>query len=226
MTSSGTYTYGLANADVITEAFERCGKSPESLTSEHLESALRGLNLLFSAWETEGARLWHMVQTTHTTAISEQSFALSAGVIDIGTVFLRRDGTDIPMYPISREDYANIPDKDVTGRPTRYWVERAISPTIYYWPAGENATDVIYYYQIKQFEDAGTLQNTPDAPRRWGEAICSGLAANLAVKYAPERLDRLYLLADRAFKNAHRDDQEAAPLVLSPKYGQRGRRRR
>jgi len=226
MTSSGTYTYSLENADIVTEAFERCGKGPDSLEIEHLQSALRSFNLLFADWENDGTRLWHLNKTTHTTAADEQSFALGSGVIDIVTAYLRRDGADIPLYPIAREDYANLPDKDATGRPTRYWVERSLSPTVYYWPAGENATDVIHYYELKQFEDVGTLANTPDAPRRWWEAICSGLAAKLAVKYAPERLDRLEFLAGRAFKKAQDGDVENAPLILRPQFSRRRRRHR
>ena len=42
--------------------------------------------------------------------------------------------TDIFLWPISRNDYAFLPDKQAEGRPTTYWFNRAIYPTITVWP--------------------------------------------------------------------------------------------
>lgn len=42
--------------------------------------------------------------------------------------------TDIFLWPISRNDYAFQPNKEEQGRPTTYWFNRAIYPTITVWP--------------------------------------------------------------------------------------------
>lgn len=42
--------------------------------------------------------------------------------------------TDIFLWPISRNDYAFQPNKEEQGRPTTFWFNRAIYPTITVWP--------------------------------------------------------------------------------------------
>lgn len=226
MASSGTYTETLGNAELIFEAFERCGRSPQSLGSEHLNSALRSMKLLFSEWDNEDKRLFHLTLTTHSVAVDETNFSLGAGVVDVVTVYLTRDSVDTPMYPISRDDYANLPDKDVTGLPTRYWIDRKATPVFYYWEAGENVTDVINYFAIMSFEDVGTLSQDPDAVRRWWEPICAGLAAKLAVKFAPERVAMLDRKAAGTFKTAQDSDSERAPILFRPYLSRKRRRHR
>jgi hypothetical protein len=51
MTTSNSYTFAdIQQIDVITEAFERIGRNPASLSSNDLDSARRSLNFLFSDW--------------------------------------------------------------------------------------------------------------------------------------------------------------------------------
>jgi hypothetical protein len=184
------------------------------------------MKLLFSEWDSDDKRLFHLELLTRTTAVDEKSFSLAAGIIDVCTVYLTRDSIDSPMYPISRDDYANLPDKTVTGLPTRYWIERLATPVFHYWAAAENATDVINYYAIKSFEDVGTLAQGPDAVRRWWEPICSGLAAKLAVKIAPERVSMLKAEAKQALDRAMDGDVEMAPIIMRPMLNRRRRRNR
>ena len=55
MTTSGTYAFGdIQQIDVITEAFERIGRNPASLSSNDIDSARRSLNFLFSDWSNNG----------------------------------------------------------------------------------------------------------------------------------------------------------------------------
>lgn len=46
MTTSGITTFGtnLETIDVITEAFERCGRTADSLSANDIDSARRSLN--------------------------------------------------------------------------------------------------------------------------------------------------------------------------------------
>ena len=47
------------------------------------------------------------------------------------------------------------------------------------------------------------------------EAIASGLAAKLAVKFAPDRLVTLQQMADAAYSRAIAEDRERVPLRIT-----------
>lgn len=215
MASSGTYTWFPKVAEVITEAFERAGVDPSSVGTRHLESARLSLNYLFSDWQNDGLFLWKVTENTKTLTQGDTSFVLAAGEIDIIDAYHRRSGLDIPIVAISRMEYINIPDKDQQGRPDRYWVDRSKIPTAYIWPASENSTDVIHYWALVQFEDVATIAEDADAPRRWQEAIVSGLSAKLALKYNIDRFPILEGLARAAFDKAAMEERERGDIVLT-----------
>jgi hypothetical protein len=58
----------------------------------------------------------------------------NGGQLQVATQQQGRQWTDIFLWPISRNDYAFLPDKEDEGRPTTYWFNRAIYPTITVWP--------------------------------------------------------------------------------------------
>ena len=71
--------------------------------------------------------------------------------------------------------------------------------------------------QIKKRDTNGKpFTDTVDVPYRWTEALCSGLAAKLAVKKRPELLTVLAPLADKAFENASTDERERVSLRINP----------
>ena len=145
MASSGTYVWFPDGGDLLSEAFERAGMDPSSISSRHALSARTSLNYMFSDWQNDGIFEWKLVQKTHTVTTAEASFSLGTGEIDIIEAVLRRDSTDVTMIPISRQEFSLIPNKTTGGRPDRYWVDRQLAPTVYYWPIAENSTDQIIY---------------------------------------------------------------------------------
>ena len=60
MTTSGTATFNLDIADLVEEAFERCGA--ELRTGYDLRTARRSLNLLTVEWANRGINLWTIDQ--------------------------------------------------------------------------------------------------------------------------------------------------------------------
>lgn len=224
MATTGTYTRSLTLAEAIDEAWERCGLDPAMITARHAKSARQSIALMLDSWVTRGVLQWTVDLQTKTLTTADQSFAPAAGTIDLLDVTLLRDGIETPMNPISREGYHTLPDKDQTGRPDRYYVQRSITPTVYIWPAAENSTDVVRYYRVRAIQDTGALSTNPDIPQRFFEAFCADLAARLAEKWAPEREDKLLLKATRAFAEARADDRERADFEIRTRQGQfRGR---
>jgi hypothetical protein len=236
MATSGSRVFNPALVQHVEEAAERAGLNPQALTAEHIISLRRSMGFIFSSWANRGFRQWTFNTFTETMTVGLQTFDLPAGALDVQTVFLRRNGIDTEMIPISREDYWLIPDKDMQGRPDRYFVDRrrdddsATRLLIYIWQAGENTTDQIwvsYYQQIEDPSVAGTAeaQNTLSIPFRFQEAFVSDLAARTAMKFKPERYEQLKVIAEMEAKLAFAEDRDKAPFLLSVAYDRRNRRR-
>lgn len=216
---SGTNAFSATLAEILDEAYERCGHDPQLLTLRHIISARRSMNIMLKAWFNRGVKQWAIDLQTVPMTVGLSSFTTPAGTIDIFDMYLRRDGSDTEMYSIGRHDYSLIVTKDQQGRPDRYMVDRQIpQPVITFWQAGENTTDVILYNRFTQLEDAGSASNTPEIPDRFYEAFCAGLAAKLALKWAPDRLQVLTGQAEEALQYALLEDRERAPMTLNPSY--------
>ncbi len=57
MATSGTYAFNPAVDDLLLEAWERCGKSPNILTGDVAVSARRSLQLMAIEWTNRGVPL-------------------------------------------------------------------------------------------------------------------------------------------------------------------------
>lgn len=221
MTTSGTYTFGDSEQiDIITEAFERIGRPPSSLASQDIDSARRSINYLFSDWANQGPNLWTTELFSIPLVAGQASYALTPEQVYILQAYTRTTAggvnTDLVIQPISRSEYAALPHKEQQGaRPTQFYFERTITPTIYVWPVPQDATVTLRYYAMNIQQDAGAFTNSMDAPNRWMEAIASGLAAKLAVKFAPDRLEYLLGMADKAYGIAAAEDRERVPLRIT-----------
>ena len=294
MATSGSVDFNLNMADVIEEAFERCGL--ELRTGYDARTSRRSLNLLFADWANRGLNLWTVEQITltfaqlsstsaittypigtitlavaasgsfsvgetitggtseatasiitkptstsmtitvpsgtfsasetitgsssaaTTTVSSAPSLADVQATVDMLEAVVRRSGTDISVSRLGRQDYLNIPDKTTQGRPTQFYVDRLITPTLTVWPAPENSTDQLVYYRIKRLEDVDASTNNAEIPFRFLPALTAGLAYYLSVKKAPERIGTLKDLYEEEFYRAASEDGERVALRLVPTY--------
>jgi hypothetical protein len=126
---------------------------------------------------------------------------------------LRRSSEDISITRISRQEYLSIPKKTTQGRPTQFYVDRQITPTITVWPAPENSTDSIIYYRVKRIQDADAATNTADVPYRFLPCLVAGLAFQIALKRSPQRVEILKALYEEEFQRASSEDIFGAPTV-------------
>ena len=294
MATSGSVDFNLNMADVIEEAYERCGL--ELRTGYDAATARRSLNLLFAEWANRGLNLWTVEQKTLTfaqlsssssiatypigtitmTVSSSSGFSVgesisggtsgaSASVItkpsgttmtitipvgtftatetitgasssatatvtsvsdlsdvqatvDVLEAVVRRSGTDISTSRIGRQDYLTIPDKTTQGRPTQFFIDRQVTPTITVWPSPENSTDQLIYYRVRRIEDIDASINNADIPFRFLPCLVAGLSYYLSVKKAPERIGALKDLYEEEFYRAASEDGERVSLRLVPSY--------
>ena len=216
MTTSGSRDFNLDVAEIIEEAYERCGL--EVRTGYDARTARRSLNLMLADWANRGLNLWTMAEANIPMVAGTASYVLAADMIDILDVVVRSNGTDFEVERISRTEYFTLPDKTVTGRPSQFFLERTIIPTLYLWATPDNSTDVLRYYYIRRMQDADSLTNTTDIPFRFLPCMVAGLAYYLAMKRAPERLAILKSVYDEEFQRAADEDIDRVSLKLVPSF--------
>ena len=147
MTTSGSRDFNLDVAEVIEEAYERCGL--EVRTGYDARTARRSLNLMFAEWANRGLNLWTVKQATQSLTQGTSAYTLTADtVVDVLEVTLRRGTTDYELTRISRGEYSTIPDKTTQGRPSQYYFDRQIAPIINLWATPENSTDSVIYLSL------------------------------------------------------------------------------
>lgn len=214
MTTSGSRDFNLDVAEIIEEAYERCGL--EVRTGYDAKTARRSLNLMFADWANRGLNLWTVGQGTTNLVQGTSTYTLGADVVDILEMVLRRSGTDYEVERISRGEYLNFPNKTDQGRPSQFYLDRQIQPVITLWQTPENSTDVLVYYYVQRIQDADTLVNTTDLPFRFLPCMVAGLAYYLAMKRAPERLQILKAVYEEEFQRAAEEDEDRVSLKLQP----------
>jgi hypothetical protein len=153
-----------------------------------------------------------------TTVTSDPSLSDAQATVDILEAVIRRSGSDLSITRISRQDYLTLPSKTTQGRPSQFYIDRQITPTVTVWPVPENSTDQLIYYRIKRIQDADTATNTADVPFRFLPCLIAGLAYFLAIKKAPDRIPMLKGMYDEEFQRAASEDAERTGLRLVPSY--------
>jgi hypothetical protein len=182
MTTSGSRDFNLDVAEIIEEAFERCGI--EVRTGYDARTARRSLNLMFAEWANRGLNLWTVNQATITVTVGVATYTVNADHADILEMVLRRDGTDYEVERISRGDFFLLPNKTTQGRPSQFYYDRQIAPKITVWQVPENSTDQLIYYYVRRLVNGSEAQGTitTDLPRNtvalgWDLWLNSGTTA-------------------------------------------------
>ena len=214
MATSGSRDFDLDVAEIIEEAYERCGL--ELRTGYDARSARRSMNLMFADWANRGLNLWTVKQGTQALTQGTATYTFTADYTDLLDVVVRRSGTDFELSRMSRSEYLNTPNKTTQGRPSQFYYNRQVSPEVTLWPTPENSTDTLVYYYVQRIEDVDALVNTTDAPFRFLPCMVAGLAYYTAVKKAPERVQLLKNLYEEEFQRAADEDEDRVALKLQP----------
>lgn len=165
----------------------------------------------------------NLVITAASAAGSDDSAYENGGDMQIAVQNLSVTPQDRIMMPISRTDWAAIPNKTQTGGyPTSYWFDRTTPvPTVNIWqPPNGTLVQELRYFRMRQLQDAdpqGT--QTPDIPYRFEEALCAELAYMLAIKWLPDRAEALLSYSKEVWAEAASEDRERVVLNVMPMAG-------
>jgi len=221
MTSTGTYAWSPALADIIIAAYGRCQIRRMALTTDHLADAAMACNLLQVDWENEQINLWTVELATTVLTPGVATYDVDPTTVMIMATYIST-GTDPVKDRIitatDRDTYAAFPDKETTGKPTTYWFNHLIAPTITVWqPPDDDEVYTLHYYRARQIQDASVPDGlTPEIPHRFIEAYTAALAFKLAEIYNPGRMEELSVRAKESFQRAAQRDIEKGPIRIYP----------
>ena len=225
MTTSGTYSAFLSNADVVLSAYERVQVRAPELRQEHMLSAYKEFILLQAEWSNRQVNLWKVIRTQLTLTPGTATYTLPVQtvlVLDASVVLNFGTQNESRRYitPISRTEYLSYANQQTPGPPTQYWYDRLETPTITFYPVPDNTGPFTFdFFSVLQQQDA-TLPGgvTPDVPYRWLDALVAGLAYRFARLYNPQLEAARKADYQEAWQVAAAQDTENVGLMLAPNF--------
>ena len=215
MAVSGSTDFNIDAAEVIQEAYERCGL--QEVTGKDLRTAVRSMNLLLAEWANRGLNLWTVTLGTQSTTASDNDYSLATNIIDVLEVSLRdSNNIDQSLTRISRSDYHLLPNKSSEGKPAQFYFERTTTPTLFLYPTPDLSTYTVRYYFLKRLDDIDLPSDDPNVSFRFLPCLVAGLAYYIAMKKAPDRIQILKAVYDEEFERARQEDRDRASFSAVP----------
>ena len=220
--NSGAYTFGPSTGELVVAAFRRIGIHRAELLTEHFADARTETNLMQVQWANLGPLLWTVDLQTVNLVTGTATYSVPANTVMMLDVYISTpngDGTssDRIISPLSRTEYASMPNKLGQGDPTSFWFDRLIAPTFTLWPVPDGSEPTLSYYRFTQPQDAITTNaSTPQIMYLCLDAYVAGLAHRMARIYKPDLEGARDADATKAVTLMFTQLGENVPLYIAP----------
>ena len=199
-------SHKLTGNDIVTEALELLGVLGDGDTTSPTQttSSLRTLNNLIKLWSADTAIYAQDEYTldltttgTYTLGVSNVGY-IPNKVLNV-TRILTADSTEVPLNPLTQEEWYALADKTTTGTVVQYYAKRnavGVDMDFLVWPVPANTN-----YDLKlwlQYPIRDITVGTEDMwfTQEWYLALSYGLAYLLAPKYGVIGSERQQLQQD------------------------------
>ena len=198
--------------EICTDALRKIGvvSIGERPEADSIATALRNLNRLLKSWQNRKIDLW-LATGMSVTATTSAVYTLDpVRPMDISTARFKRNGIELPMQRMTREEYDTLPNKATTGIPTTFYYDRQREAArLYVWPVlATVAGQTIEITYTREIEDM-LITDVLDCPPEWYDAVVYGLASRLSDDYmisAPNVMGR----EEEEFRKALAFDREGS----------------
>lgn len=217
MSTSGTYAWQPSLGTLTLNAFQRLQIRPAAITAQHLQDASFEANMMQADWAADGITWWSVIEINEPLFAGVATYAVPPHVISVLDVVVNNGSSNRLILPFSRTDYASLATPTQQGFPTSFWYDRALNPTLNFWPVPDNTSSyTLKYYAYAQTEDA-TFGNgaNPAVPLWWLDAYVAGLAHRLSRMWAPDQEAKRMVDAEKAYARACKQ-VEPAPIYITP----------
>jgi hypothetical protein len=227
MTTSGSISFGLNASQIVEKAFHILGKASEgeALSARMYTDGLSSLNLFLKTLNTI-QHLWTKTERTLTLVDSTAAYDLTPKPGRVLSVRRSYAGTEVPLYPMAREQYFDQPNKTLSpSTPVSWYYDpQATTGTLYLWPAPSASVASLFTLNItylRRIEDMVASNDALDMPQEWLQAIVWNLANDLETEY-PVNDGRLAQKIERKaailLAQLSSWDNEPASVYLQPEY--------
>jgi hypothetical protein len=227
MTTSGTYTFNPAAAEVFAAAFGMCGIRRTEVTVEHIADAGYHANMVMVDFSNRNPNQWALETQQIVLSSGVNVYSLTNRTIAIAAAYISTTvgGTvnDRLISSMSAAEYAAIPIKTQQGFPNSYWLNLANPlPTVHIYYTPDSAfTYTLNITTFRQMQDIQAANGqTLDAPYRFLDAFTTGLAERLSVVYPdknrPNLSKDLEALYEKRMNLASSTDQENVNIYITP----------
>lgn len=218
--TSGTYNFFPSLGECTLNALSRIRIRGPMVLAEHLHQAWMEANLMQVQWSNKGPNLWKVSEQIFDIGPDAASYVLpSTGIMVLNVTIGTGDPPaeqELTITPMTRQEYTMQPNKASKGRPTSYWYDRTISPTITFWP-WPNDVYHCHVWSYTQQQDALMRGATQlEIPYRWLDAACAGLAYRLSTHYAQDLEAQRKAQSDEAYQIAATQDVEDGSVYILP----------
>ena len=137
--------------------------------------------------------------------------------LDIQELYFNLNLNDTVMTGVSSFDYDAIPNKNQQGKPSSYFFNRQITPTISLWLTPNEEYNAVYYTAVEAIQDIGDLVDNPEIPARFLLPLTDALAYRISIKeqVPNDRVALLKSISDETFAKASGRDIENVSLKIS-----------
>ena len=194
MTTPATNTPYAIICDALGDAKKiRLGQVP---SSELIAEGMRKLNDMTNLWQTQGIKLWLIVDTEIPLTAGTPSYTLKPG----GTVdmtkplrvedgyYLDASGNRRPLFSVARSDWIKLPQPASNGSINQYFVDKqATQLVVWFWqtPDATAAAGEAHVILRTQIANPVSLTETMLFPPEWRMALRWGLAEEWSVGQPP-----------------------------------------
>ena len=134
--------------------------------------------------------------------------------LDITELYFNNQTQDTTMSEVSRYEYLSYPNKRSIGRPTIYYVDYQITPSLYLWQTPSPTYGLIMYSGQSLIQTLESYTETINIPAVFYMPLVYGLAETLANQYAPEKADSLKMRYNECMDRAVINNNAEVPLTL------------
>jgi hypothetical protein len=191
MTVMGTNTRELDINTLVWRAAQMCGlmgfEQGQDGGAQWLAKASYGrdqLELIIKQLPTEGVIVRDVIVTTTALASGTASYAMAAGTTDVVNIATYKEsatGIEYQVTPMDREEWMAIPDKTTAGRPTRMYVEKLATVTVYLYPVPNVAGATLQTQRKRILADNSNGSSTADLETYWMDFLVKELCYRMSV---------------------------------------------
>jgi hypothetical protein len=221
MAVSGSTDFAMNGRQVITSAFTNAKiyAPGETISAEDMASGQEALNLMLKTWSAK-EHLWIKTEGTVTLVAGQAGYTV-ATARRVHSVRRRTNTIDTPLNILSRDEYYDLPNKSATGMPVNWYFDpQTSSRTLYLWlvpSAAIAANTSLRFTYSRVIDDIDALENDPDVPQEWLEALIYSLSDRLANSYGSNN-PALTRFAEQLMRDLSNQDQESASTYFQPSY--------